>query len=141
MSTILVVENEPSILRLLSVILESSGHLVLKASDFEEAFQRFDETDASMDLVIAAVNLPGTSGIRTALELRALLPNLGIVLISTHTPDMWNPQDVAKLNELPSESVAVLQKPFLPATLLQTASRFVSVPFRPAAALAKSATN
>ena len=141
MSTILLVEDEPSILALMSEVLESSGHVLLKASGVEEALHRFDEADASIDLVIADVNLPGTSGIRVALELRLLLPNLAIVLISGHTSDMWNPQDVAKLNELPSESVAVLQKPFLPAALLQTVSRFVSIPIKPGMAPAKTATN
>jgi len=140
-STILLVEDEPSILALMSEVLESSGHVLLKASGVEEALHRFDEADASIDLVIADVNLPGTSGIRVALELRLLLPNLAIVLISGHTSDMWNPQDVAKLNELPSESVAVLQKPFLPAALLQTVSRFVSIPIKPGMAPAKTATN
>jgi DNA-binding response OmpR family regulator len=80
--TILLVENEPSILTLMSDILEPSGHVVLKASAVDQAFQKFDQADASIDLVIADVNLPGTSGIRVALELRSLLPNLRIVLTS-----------------------------------------------------------
>ena len=138
MSTILLVEDEPFILTLMSVTLEPTGHVLLKASGIEEAIQRFEEADANIDLVIADVNLRGASGIRIALELRSLLPNLAIILTSGHTPDMWNPQDVLELNELPSESVAVLQKPFLPATLLQTVSRFVSVPFRIGMALAKA---
>ena len=141
MSTILLVEDDPCILALMSEVLESSGHVLLKASAVEQALQKFEEADASIDLVIADVNLPGTSGIRIALELRSLLPNLAIVLTSGHTPDMWDEHDLAKLNEVPSESVAVLQKPFLPATLLQTVSRFVSIPFKPKPALLRAATN
>jgi two-component system cell cycle sensor histidine kinase/response regulator CckA len=137
-STILLVEDEPSILTLMAGILEVSGHIVLKATACEEAFQQFEEADASIDLLIADVNLPGTSGIRIALGLRSSLPNLGIILTSGHTPDMWDQDDLAELDEVPSESVAILQKPFLPATLLQTISRFVSVPFRPEVALAKA---
>jgi CheY-like chemotaxis protein len=136
-STILVVEDDPSVLNLMCVILEPSGYVVLKASTVEEALRRFDEADASVDLLIADVNLPGTSGIRVALELRSLLPNLAIVLTSGFTPDMWNPRDVFELDELPYESVAILQKPFLPVTLLQMVSRFVGSPFRPGMALAK----
>jgi len=140
-STILLVEDDPCILALMSEVLESSGHVLLKASAVEQALQKFEEADASIDLVIADVNLPGTSGIRVALELRSLLPNLAIVLTSGYTPDMWDVRDVAELNELPSESVAILQKPFLPATLLQTVSRFVSAPIKPGTALEKTATN
>ena len=141
MSTILLVEDDPCILALMSEVLESSGHVLLKASAVEQALQKFEEADASIDFVIADVNLPGTSGIRVALELRSLLPNLAIVLTSGYTPDMWDVRDVAELNELPSESVAILQKPFLPATLLQTVSRFVSAPIKPGTALEKTATN
>jgi len=137
-STILLVEDEPSVLDLMFAVLEPSGHIVLKASTVEEALERFDETDGHVDLLIADVNLPGTSGIRVALELRSLLPNLAIVLTSGYTPDMWNAIDVLELNELPSESMAVLQKPFLPATLLQMVSRFAGSPFRPGIALAKA---
>jgi len=140
-STILLVEDDPCILALMSEVLESSGHVLLKASAVEQALHKFEEADASIDLVIADVNLPGTSGIRVALELRSLLPNLAIVLTSGYTPDMWDVRDVAELNELPSESVAILQKPFLPATLLQTVSRFVSAPIKPGTALEKTATN
>jgi len=139
MNAILLVEADPSILALMSVSLEPLGHVVLKASTVEEAFQRFDEADASIDLLIADVNLPVTSGIRVALELQSLLPNLRIVLTCKDTPDMWNGRDLAELNELPLDSVAILQKPFLPATLLQTVSRFVSVPISPGLALTKAA--
>jgi CheY-like chemotaxis protein len=137
-SAILLVEDELSILTLMSDVLEPSGHVLLKASAVDQAFQRFDEADASIDLVIADVNLPGTSGIRIALELRSLLPNLAIVLTSGYTPDMWDVRDVAELNQLPFESVAILPKPFLPKTLLKTISRFVTVPLEAGVALAKA---
>jgi len=139
-STILLVEDEPSILALMSEILEPSGHTLLKATAVDQAFHEFEEADANVDLVIADVNLPRTSGIRLALELRSLLPNLSIVLTSGHTPDMWNKEDLAELNELPFDSVGVLQKPFLPSTLLHMVSRFVSLPSRPGMALAKAAS-
>jgi two-component system cell cycle sensor histidine kinase/response regulator CckA len=137
LSTILVVEDEPSILTLMSEILESSGHVILKASAASQAFQIFEEVDARVDLVIADVNLPGTSGLRMALELRSLLPNLSIILTSGYTPDMWNEDDFVEFNEVPSDCVAVLQKPFLPSALLAAVSRFVSVP-KPGYAVAKA---
>ena len=138
MSTILIVEDEPSILILMAGILEASGHVVLKASALEEALQQFENVDASIDLLIADVNLPGTSGVRIALELLSSLPNLAVILTSGHTPDMWDQDDLAQLNEVPPESVAILQKPFLPAALLQAASRFVSVPILPGIALERA---
>lgn len=133
----MVVEDDLPVLALISEILESSGHVILKASAASQAFQKFEEVDASVDLVIADVNLPGTSGLRMALEFWSLLPNLSIILTSGHTPDMWNEDEFLELTELPSDCVAVLQKPFLPAALLETVSRFVSVP-RPGFAVARA---
>ena len=127
MCTILLVEDEPSILNLVATTLEISGHVVLKASGCEQAFQQFEEFDASIDLLIADVNLQGTSGIRVALELWSLLPNLAVILTSGYTPDMWDQNDLVELSPLAANSLAVLQKPFLPTTLLQMVSRFVSV--------------
>lgn len=141
MSTILLVEDEPSILALMSDILEPSGHVLLKASAVEQALQRLGEADANIDLLIADVNLPVTSGIRVALELRSLLPNLAVILTSGYTPDMWNKHDLAELSELPLDSIAVLQKPFLPGALLQTVSQFVSVPLMLGMPMAKTGAN
>jgi CheY-like chemotaxis protein len=125
LSNILLVEDEPSILTLMALVLEPLGHNLLRASTVNEAFQRFDEFDSSIDLLIADVNLPVTSGIRVALELRSRLPNLRIILTSGHTPEMWPEPEAAELQELPSDSVGVLLKPFRPATLLKAVSRFV----------------
>jgi CheY-like chemotaxis protein len=140
-STILIVDDEPSVLDFMSVALESSGHILLKASTVEEAYERFDDADASIDLLIADVNLRGTSGIRVAVEFRSLLPNLAVVLTSGYMPDLWDQDELAELNELAFNSLEVLQKPFVPATLLQTVSRFVSVSLKPEIALAKASAN
>lgn len=139
MSAILLVDDEAYVLSLMCACLEGSGHVLLKASTAEEAYARFEEADAGIGLLIVDVNLRGTSGIRVALELRSLLPNLAVILTSGYTPDMWDQDDLAALNELTAESIGVLQKPFLPATLLKAVSRFLNVPLRAGVALAKAA--
>ena len=48
-------------------------------------------------------------------------------MTSDYPPEMWNEQDAAEFSELPSDSVATLQKPFVPALLLQTVARFVGI--------------
>jgi len=125
--TILILEDEPSIMKLTSMILEPLGHTILEAATAEEALQQFEESDGRIDLLIADVTLPVSSGIEVALELRSLLPYLRIILTSGYPPHMWNEQDAAELSELPSDSVATLQKPFMPALLLQTVARYVGM--------------
>jgi DNA-binding response OmpR family regulator len=122
---ILVLEDDPSVSFQIRLILQPSGHTLVEAATAAEALQRFKENDGRVDLLIADVNLPVSSGIRVGLGLRAFHSRLRIIITSGRTPEMWNDQDAADLNELPSDSVAVLQKPFLPATLLDKVARFM----------------
>lgn len=122
---ILVLEGDPLVSFLIRLVLQSSGHTLVEASTEEEAFQRFEEADGQVDLLIANTNLPVGSGIRVALGLRALHSRLRIIITSRQTTEMWSDQDAAELSELPSDSVVVLQTPFIPATLLDKVGRFL----------------
>jgi|SRR5581483_2305760 len=125
MKTVLVVEDDPAILALMHHIVARDGYAVLDAISAEEAFERFEENDAQVDLVIADVTLEASSGIRVALELWSLLPNLRAIISSGYPQSMWPEQDVAELDEYPSDSLATLQKPFVPSTLLDTIHRLI----------------
>lgn len=128
MKTVLILEDNVSILALIRLVVEQNGYAVLEATSAQEAFERFEENDAQVDLLIADVTLPVSSGIRVALELRALLPNLRIVLTSGYPKGMWNDQDAAELDELSSDSVITLQKPFVPVALLDSVHRLIGLP-------------
>jgi CheY-like chemotaxis protein len=97
----------------------------LNATSAEQAFERFEENDAQVDLLIADVTLGSTSGIRVALELWSLLPNLRTIISSGYPQSLWPEEDAAELLEYPLESVAILQKPFVPATLLNLIHRLI----------------
>jgi CheY-like chemotaxis protein len=133
--TVLVLEDDVSILALVRLVVEQNGYAVLGATSAQEAFERFEENDGQVDLLIADVTLPVSSGIRVALELRSLLPNLRIILTSGFPESMWNGQDAAELDELPSDSVITLQKPFVPAALLGSVHRLIGLPLIAAPAL------
>jgi CheY-like chemotaxis protein len=121
---ILVVEDDNTILALIRIVVERSGYAVLEATSAQQAFQHL-EKHAHIDLLIADVTLPASSGIRVALELRYLLPRLKVIVTSGYPRALWNEQDAAELDELPSDSVAVLQKPFVPKTLLEKIHRLI----------------
>src|SRR5215831_20733831 len=125
MKTVLLVDDDPAILALMHHVIASDGYAVLDAASADEALQQFEDNDAHVDLLITDVSLGSSFGLRVALELWSLLPDLRIVISSGYPPSMWPDQDVAELDEYPSDSIVILQKPFLPATLLDTAHRLI----------------
>ena len=82
--TILVVDDEKNIRRTLRMVLEGEGFDVLEASSAEEAFPIIE--DASPDLVVLDVRLPGMSGVDALEKIRKdRAPDvLPIVVISGH---------------------------------------------------------
>jgi len=116
--TILVVEDEPSVMGLLRRVLGRHGYNVLEAVNLEEAVQRFKDSGRQIDLLLADVGLPGISGVHLALLLRSELPGLRVILTSGYPPHACSVRDSGFLDRLGSDSVIVLLKPFLPQALL-----------------------
>ncbi len=125
MKTVLVLEDEPVVMNLIRYVL-SKEYVVLQSTTAAEALQRFHDHEGDIHLLLADVTLPVSSGIRVALELRSWNPRLKVILTSGYPPDMWPDQDTAELDELPSDSVATLQKPFTPAMLLSRVGALLS---------------
>jgi DNA-binding response OmpR family regulator len=67
---ILVVDDEPQLVRVVQSYLEQSGFRVLAASRGDEALQVFHSRHP--DLVVLDLNLPGVSGLDVAREIRRL---------------------------------------------------------------------
>jgi DNA-binding response OmpR family regulator len=132
MHTVLIIEDDPAIRGLLQYVLDRDGYAVLDAASAEEAFERFDENDAELDLVIVDVSLGSSSGIRVAIDLRALLPNLRIIITSGFPESMWPEADLTEFYLLLSQSVTVLPKPFTPDVLLDTVHRLTGRPCKTA---------
>ena len=59
-STILLVDDEPSILQVLVEYLESKGLILITAENGESAFKKFEET--SPDMVITDIRMPRMNG-------------------------------------------------------------------------------
>src|SRR5437588_11727940 len=67
--TILLVDDEDSVRKVLTFPLERDGFTVVQAADGEEALDRFD--DASIDLVVLDIMLPRLDGLEVCRRLRA----------------------------------------------------------------------
>jgi two-component system, OmpR family, response regulator len=68
-STILLVDDEDAIQKLLTYPLERDGYRVVSARDGEEALQRF--SDEEIDLVVLDIMLPKLDGLEVCKRLRA----------------------------------------------------------------------
>ncbi len=67
-ATILIVDDEPQIRRVLRTTLSSQGYTVVEARTGEEALEQVRA--ARTDLILLDVNLPGISGLDTCREIR-----------------------------------------------------------------------
>jgi two-component system KDP operon response regulator KdpE len=66
--TILVVDDEPQIRRVLSTMLTSQGYPVIEARSGEEALEKI--RGERIDLILLDVNMPGMSGLETCAQIR-----------------------------------------------------------------------
>ena len=108
--TILLVEDEESLRRLLCGALQRSGYTVLEASNGADALARCSACAPSIDLVATDVVMPGMGGHELVQRLRAANPRLRAVYMSGYSPDMLAPHGL-------DSTVPLLQKPFTPARL------------------------
>jgi two-component system, OmpR family, KDP operon response regulator KdpE len=67
-TTVLVVDDEPQIRRVLSTMLLSNGHAVIEARSGQDALARIREQKPG--LILLDFNLPGMSGVETCAEIR-----------------------------------------------------------------------
>jgi DNA-binding response OmpR family regulator len=67
--TILLVDDEDSVRKVLTFPLEKDGYTVVQAADGEEALRQFDA--ASIDLVVLDIMLPRLDGLEVCKRLRA----------------------------------------------------------------------
>jgi len=68
-ATILVVDDEPQIRRVLRTTLTAEGYTILEARDGTEAFEKV--RDAKPDLILLDMNMPGLDGLQTCREIRS----------------------------------------------------------------------
>ncbi len=100
---VLLVESDPDLQWSLARMLTVDGNRVVGTSSGEGALTVIEQWDA--DLALVASNLPGTSGVEVARQLREWNPNLLVILMGEETPG-----PITK--ERSSYVTAYLAKPF-----------------------------
>jgi len=110
MKTLLVLEDEPSVLSLMRHMLKR--YQLIEAATAEQALELFTHGLHRIDLLIADVTLPKSSGIQVALLLRSAIPDLPVILTSGRPADAWNDRDTFDLERLGPQLVTTVVKPF-----------------------------
>ena len=109
--SVLVVDDEEILLSLLTRLLERSGCRVTCARDGDEAQRLFRADPSRFDVAILDLGVPPRGALAALRALRALRPDLGVVLMSGSGPD----EPVRA--ELRDRRSAFVAKPFAPADL------------------------
>src|SRR3954466_3626115 len=84
-STILLVDDEDAVQKLLAYPLERDGFRVVQARDGEEALERFRAED--VDLVVLDVMLPKLDGLEVCKRLRAV-SNVPIIMLTARDDEL-----------------------------------------------------
>ena len=109
--TVMVVEDDPSLLLLISRILTGLGYQVLAAASGEPALAMAESHQVPIHLLISDVIMPGMDGRALAARLRAARPKIKVLFVSGY------PADILARKGLVEEGVSFLSKPFAPARL------------------------
>lgn len=82
---ILIVDDEPSILRAVSTALAGAGFRVLIADNAEDGLALYRKHQDEICLVVADVVMPGKSGLEMAREILQVDPRIKVLMISGYS--------------------------------------------------------
>jgi PAS domain S-box-containing protein len=120
--TVLVVEDEEPIRRVIGLSLALHGYRVLEATDGSEAIAICERGDPPIDLLLTDMVMPLMSGPELAQRVARVRPDLRVLFVSGYT-------DRALIHQgLRQPGTAFLQKPFTPETLARTVRKVLDEP-------------
>lgn len=110
--TILIVEDDDAIMRLLHEVLTRFGYQTILAADGLKALELFNQHGDDIALAIVDVIMPHMNGRDTVEEIRKIRPQLPVIMTSGYTDDIIDRAAIEALQ------VTFLQKPLKPLDLL-----------------------
>ncbi len=111
--TILLVEDEVPLRRMLQESLSSAGYRVLEANDGTDAIRKWEKQAASIDLLLTDVVMPLVNGRQLAQRMTSAGPQMRVIYMSGYA------DDVIAYHGILDENTTLVQKPFSPSALLQ----------------------
>ncbi|MBS1233376.1 MAG: sensor hybrid histidine kinase, partial [Nitrospirae bacterium] len=104
--TVLIVEDEPTVLTISKGMLEMLGYKVLVANGRDQALRLIHEYDGNIDLLLTDVVMPGMNGKELSEQILTIKPNLKCLYMSGYTADVIARQGIL------DEGIKFISKPF-----------------------------
>ena len=120
--TILVAEDEPTVLKLITMILRHAGYTVLATADGHEALRVFEEYAGGIDLVLLDVMMPGLSGNQVMEQIREKHHGVRFLFSSGYSESTIHADFVIQ------EKLHLIQKPYSKAALLREVRQVLDEP-------------
>jgi CheY-like chemotaxis protein len=111
-ATVLVLDDEDSVRRLVTAVLESAGYLVLPAADGALALDIARSHPEPIDLLITDMTMPEMDGREAADAVRGLRPQCRVLFMSGYPLQVALPDGIQATD-------GFIQKPFVPRLLVQ----------------------
>ena len=110
--TVLVVEDQNELRKLVREVLRANGYTVLESADYREALRIAETYSGPIHLCLTDMVMPGMNGRELASRVRQLRPTAKVLYMSGHT------NHAALELEPETAPTPFLQKPFAPEVLL-----------------------
>ena len=108
--TILIAEDNPEILELTTLTLESAGYRVIQAENGRAALDLFHQHWAEIRLVVLDLVMPELSGQEVAKEIRHFDKSTRILFVSGFVPDDTSTEQTGPILRKPYRASALLRR-------------------------------
>jgi DNA-binding NtrC family response regulator len=116
---VLIVDDEPALLRMMAVFLERRGYSVADAATTEAAWSKIQAAPGEFDLAVLDGTMAGIGLEELAMRMLSANPQMRVLASSGY------PIDMTFLEAAAPGRVAFLQKPFGPASLVDAVRRLL----------------
>jgi two-component system cell cycle sensor histidine kinase/response regulator CckA len=123
--TILLVDDEPGVVRLVRQMLLREGYTVLETTESEEALSVAREHPAPIHLLLTDIVMPQMNGEELARRVAVVRPDTKVLFMSGFMPEA-----ILKYYGISTAGNPFLQKPFTPKVLAQKVGEVLREPAR-----------
>jgi two-component system, cell cycle sensor histidine kinase and response regulator CckA len=119
-ATVMVVEDDPSVLRMTCRILSQNGYTVIESLNADDAVRRAQQHTEKLHLLLTDVIMPGMKGPEVYQRVLEIHPETRALFMSGYTADVITRHGVLK------EGLQFIQKPFSAKTLLSKVEQIIN---------------